>query len=120
MASGTGSRSARDRSAQGRVALLLAPCGEALAQGGPAGFLHALLGPIAGEIPGRPDAAGLLTERELQILALIAEGLSNQAIADRLIRSLGTIKAHSSSIYSKLGAGNRTEAVARARELELI
>ena len=62
----------------------------------------------------------LLTKREVQILELIAQGLSNEAIAEKLIRSVGTIKTHSSNIYSKLGVTSRTEAVARARELTLL
>ncbi len=62
----------------------------------------------------------LLTQRELEILTLIANGFSNKDIAKKLIRSLGTIKVHTSNIYSKLGTKNRTEAVARARELGLL
>ena len=62
----------------------------------------------------------LLTKRELEILKLIAEGHSNETIAEMLIRSLGTVKTHTSNIYSKLGVKNRTEAVARARDLELL
>ena len=62
----------------------------------------------------------LLSERELEVLRLIAEGLSNQQIADRLIISLGTTKNHVHNILEKLNAEGRTQAVARARELELI
>lgn len=61
-----------------------------------------------------------LTERELEILHLVADGASNQAIADQLVISLGTVKGHLNHILSKLAAHNRTEAVARGRELSLL
>jgi LuxR family maltose regulon positive regulatory protein len=60
-----------------------------------------------------------LSERELEVLRLIAGGASNQAIATRLMISLGTVKSHINHILGKLAAGNRTEAVARAREAGL-
>jgi LuxR family maltose regulon positive regulatory protein len=56
-----------------------------------------------------------LSERELVVLQLIAEGLTNREIASRLFLSLNTVKAHTRSIYGKLGVGSRTQAVARAR-----
>ena len=55
-----------------------------------------------------------LSGRELEVLQLIAEGLSNQQIASRLYLSLNTVKVHSRNIYDKLGVHNRTQAVARA------
>jgi LuxR family transcriptional regulator, maltose regulon positive regulatory protein len=58
-----------------------------------------------------------LTNRELEILRLIAEGLSNAEIGRRLYLALSTVKGHNLRIFSKLQAQNRTEAVARAREL---
>lgn len=61
-----------------------------------------------------------LTSRELEILALVAVGASNQAIADQLVISLGTVKGHLNHILSKLDACNRTEAVARGRALNLL
>jgi LuxR family maltose regulon positive regulatory protein len=61
-----------------------------------------------------------LSERELEVLQLIAEGLSNQEIATRLFLSLHTIKTHTRNIYSKLNAHNRTEAVARARAVGIL
>ena len=61
-----------------------------------------------------------LTERELELLILIAEGLSNQEIAQRLFISVPTVKWHSSNIYSKLGVQSRTQAVAKARSLGLL
>ncbi|MCJ7701824.1 MAG: response regulator transcription factor, partial [Anaerolineales bacterium] len=61
-----------------------------------------------------------LSERELEVLQLIAEGLTNQEIASRLYISLNTVKAHTRTIYSKLGVNNRTQAVARARSLGIL
>jgi len=61
-----------------------------------------------------------LSQRELEILALIAQGLSNSQISDRLFLALATIKGHNRNIFSKLQVQRRTEAVARARELGLI
>ena len=61
-----------------------------------------------------------LSERELEILELIALGLSNQQIAMRLVLSLATVKWHASNIYGKLGVGNRNQAVVKARELGLL
>jgi DNA-binding NarL/FixJ family response regulator len=55
-----------------------------------------------------------LTERELQLLALVSEGLSNRAIAQRLSISYNTVKYHMKNILQKLGVQNRTEAVATA------
>jgi ATP/maltotriose-dependent transcriptional regulator MalT len=61
-----------------------------------------------------------LTERELEVLHLLAQGLTNRQIADRLTVVIGTVKAHNNSIYSKLGVSNRVQALTRARELGLI
>ena len=61
-----------------------------------------------------------LTDRELQVLRLLAEGLSNQAIADRLVVALGTVKSHTASLYRKLDVTSRTQAVARATDLGLL
>ena len=61
-----------------------------------------------------------LTARELEVLDLLAAGRPNRDIADELVVTLDTVKRHVSHIFDKLGAVNRTEAVARARELQLI
>ncbi len=61
-----------------------------------------------------------LTKRELEVLRLVAQGASNRAIAESLVVTTGTIKTHVSRIMGKLGARNRTEAVARARELDML
>jgi len=61
-----------------------------------------------------------LSTRELEVLQLIALGKTNQEIAEQLVVARGTIKAHAASIYRKLDAANRTEAVARARQLDIL
>ena len=61
-----------------------------------------------------------LSERELEVLQLIAEGLTNQEVSSRLYLSLHTVKAHTRNIYSKLGVNNRTLAVATARSLGIL
>lgn len=61
-----------------------------------------------------------VTEREREVLGLIARGLSNQEIADELIISVNTVKRHAFNIYSKLGVRRRTQAVARAQALAVL
>jgi LuxR family transcriptional regulator, maltose regulon positive regulatory protein len=61
-----------------------------------------------------------LSDRELEVLGLLAAGKSNQQIADELFVVLDTVKKHVGHILDKLGAANRTQAVARARTLELL
>ncbi len=61
-----------------------------------------------------------LSPRELEVLRLIEQGLSNQEIADRLFLALSTVKGHTRIIFDKLQVQRRTEAVARARELGLL
>jgi LuxR family maltose regulon positive regulatory protein len=93
------------------------------------GYLAALLracGPDGVTQPPRRAAATLpglaepLTGRELEVLRLIAAGKSNQRIAHDLVVALDTVKKHVTHVLGKLGAANRTEAVARARQLGLI
>jgi LuxR family maltose regulon positive regulatory protein len=69
-----------------------------------------------------PDAEWVepLSERELEVIQLIAEGLKNQEISERLFLSLNTVKAHNRNIFSKLGVNSRTQAVARARALGIL
>jgi LuxR family maltose regulon positive regulatory protein len=93
------------------------------------GYLAALLracGPAAA-VPQRiraaaapPGLAEPLTDRELEVLRLLAAGRSNQRIAHDLVVALDTVKKHVTHVLGKLGAANRTEAVARARDLRLI
>jgi LuxR family maltose regulon positive regulatory protein len=71
----------------------------------------------------KPVTGGLvdpLTARELEVLALLATGAPNQGIADQLFVSLDTVKKHVTHVLAKLSAVNRTEAVARARQLGLL
>ncbi len=61
-----------------------------------------------------------LSERELEVLELIAEGLTNREIASRLFLSLNTVKAHTRNVYGKLGVHSRTHAVAKAKALGIL
>ena len=61
-----------------------------------------------------------ITQREHEILGLIAEGLSNREIGERLFVSENTVKTHSSRLFDKLGVNRRVQAVQKARELGLI
>jgi len=61
-----------------------------------------------------------LSPREIEVLQLIAQGLSNREISERLFLALSTVKRHNGNIYGKLQVRRRTEAVARARELGLL
>ena len=99
------------------------------AAGVPFGYLARLQRAFAAGSPapgsGRDTAAvpGLidpLTSRELEVLRMLAAGRPNQAIAGELVVTLDTVKKHVGHVLGKLGAANRTEAVARARELNLL
>lgn len=73
--------------------------------------------------PARPDQSALiepLTARELEVLKLLALGMSNPQIAEKLYLSVGTVKTHVKHIYGKLGVDDRVKAAARARELNLL
>lgn len=67
-----------------------------------------------------PGAFESLSERETELLALVARGYSNREIAEALYVTLGTVKKHLNNIFGKLQVRNRTEAVAKARELHII
>ncbi|MGH8826529.1 MAG: response regulator [Jiangellaceae bacterium] len=68
----------------------------------------------------RPEGLSQLTERELEVLALVAQGLSNAEIADRLVLSPATSKTHVSRILTKVGARDRTQLVVLAYETGLV
>jgi LuxR family maltose regulon positive regulatory protein len=78
----------------------------------------ACLGPTA----PTPNAALVepLTDRELEVLHLVAQGLTDRQIAEKLVVVIGTVKKHLSNIYGKLGVGSRTQALAAARDLGLL
>lgn len=61
-----------------------------------------------------------ISQREYEVLQLMSEGLSNQEIADKLFISLPTVKTHAANLYMKLDVKRRTQAVQRAKELQLI
>ncbi len=69
---------------------------------------------------GQGDLAEPLTERELEVLQLMAQGLSNQEIAEQLIISRGTVKNHVSNLLGKLDVRDRTQAVIKAQELNMV
>ena len=79
--------------------------------------------PVTGPEARSAEAGGLiepLTDRELEVLRLVAAGKGNREIAQELVVTLETVKKHVSNIFGKLGATSRTKAVAQARELGLI
>jgi ATP/maltotriose-dependent transcriptional regulator MalT len=96
----------------------------------PVGYLGKVVRAFGERRPGPPHGPGTaaavpglvepLTARELEVLALLAAGTPNQGIAGELVVSLDTAKKHVSHVLAKIGAANRTEAVARARQLGLI
>ena len=105
-----------------------APMMELLRQAGSRGIAPQYVSKLLFEFDRIPGTAPIpqqpliepLSERELQVLRLVAAGKSNQEIAAELVLAVGTVKAHTSNIYGKLGVRSRTQAVARARELNLL
>jgi LuxR family maltose regulon positive regulatory protein len=99
---------------------------EAVQQGITPAYAHRLIAafPVPESTPRRPDKSIKLEEplsdRELNVLTLIAQGLSNKEIGERLYIETRTVKWHTSNILGKLGVHNRTQAVAKARDLGII
>ena len=103
---------------------------EALSRGVEPNYVQRLLSAFPSDKPGETvqskpqtqefDWIEPLSEREIEVLQLIANGLTNPQIAARLFLSLNTVKVHTRNIYSKLDAHNRTQAVARARALNIL
>jgi LuxR family maltose regulon positive regulatory protein len=79
-----------------------------------------LLDAMSPEGGSRPGVVESLSERECEVLRLIAAGKSNREIACDLFLATGTVKKHANNIFGKLGVGSRTQAVARARELGIL
>ena len=89
-------------------------------------YIHTLLVAFGAQ-PDAPPAASQpqllaepLSQRELEVLRLVSQGLSNREISERLVLALDTVKGHNRRIYEKLQVQRRTEAVARAHELGLL
>jgi NarL family two-component system response regulator LiaR len=144
----TATRAIRQKHPQTQVVALTSFAEEALVQGalqaGAVGYLQKnvsaaeLAGAIRAAHAGRmtlsseaaqvlarsatqpPSALNALTERELEVLTLLAAGLNNQQIAERLVISLGTVKFHVANIYQKLGVDSRVGAVKLALERKLV
>jgi LuxR family maltose regulon positive regulatory protein len=86
----------------------------------PARYLAKLLAAVAQDASAPERLPEPPSERELEVLALIAAGKSNQEIADKLFVSMGTVKTHINRLYRKLDTRSRTQAIARAREIGLL
>ena len=103
---------------------------EAAARGIAPEYARCLLSAFQVQAPGQYDRPKIqvqeqdliepLSEREMEVLQLIAKGLTNREIASRLFLSLNTVKAHSRNIYGKLDVHSRTQAVVRARTLGIL
>ncbi|MFN2230215.1 MAG: response regulator transcription factor, partial [Anaerolineae bacterium] len=70
--------------------------------------------------PGMEALVEPLTEREVEVLRLLVAGLSNAEIAEELVIAVSTVKSHVNHIYGKLGVENRTQAVIKVQELDLL
>jgi LuxR family maltose regulon positive regulatory protein len=96
---------------------------QARMEGAAPAYIDQLLAAHQAEVKKSSGPAPLiesLSERELEILQLIEDGLSNQQIAETLFLTVGTVKWHINNMYGKLGVRRRTQAVALARELNLL
>ena len=100
-----------------------------LRQAAAAGFAPELAGRLLGALdaardqPRQVDMSALiepLSDRELEVLAWIAEGLTNPEIARQLVVSLPTVKSHARNLYGKLGVHNRKQAVQKAKEMGIL
>jgi LuxR family maltose regulon positive regulatory protein len=96
----------------------------AAARGSHLAYVRKLLAALEAETgrpaPGAQPLVEPLSARELEVLRLLAAGLSNKAIGETLVIAVGTVRKHLKNVYAKLDVHSRTEAVARARELGLL
>jgi len=96
----------------------------ALAEGIAAGYAASLLAAFDERADAGPTGAEALieplSERELEVLQLIAAGLSNREIAGELVIAISTVKSHINNLYGKLGVKSRTQAVARSQDLDIL
>jgi LuxR family maltose regulon positive regulatory protein len=92
----------------------------ALARGITPGYASRLLAAFGESPPAAQALVEPLTARELEVLRLVAGGLSNREIAQQLVVAVSTVKSHINHLYGKLEVKNRTQAVARAQELGLL
>ena len=97
------------------------------------GYIERVLGAFPGDLTAGPGKKSKLTtgarpsylldplsDREIEVLQLLATGLGNAGIAKNLFLSTGTVKRHVNNIYSKLDVHSRMEAVAKAKELKVL
>jgi LuxR family maltose regulon positive regulatory protein len=101
----------------------------ALSRGISSDYVRRLIAAFPAEVPEPSQGSAVqhqtslieaLSQREIEVLTLISEGLTNQDVASRLYLSLNTVKVHTRNIFQKLGVSNRTEAVARAKILGIL
>ena len=85
-----------------------------------ADYAHKLLVHLDPDLTGDEPTIQPLSSRELEVLQYLATGLTNRQIADQMVVTINTVKAHTRRLYAKLDVSNRTQAVARARQLQLL
>jgi len=111
----------KDTSAEALVqAIRAAARGEAFIQPSVAAKVVAEFSRLADQVPRADPLAETLSDRELQVLRLVAKGATNKEIASTLVIAEGTVKNHVTSILGKLGVRDRTQAALKAKEIGLI